>query len=220
MSNPIKFDISSFKSGLSTLPLDWDGKTCILELKEADYNWKQMEWWAFYFEYKVKKQLEHLENVSIPGERFDRVEFDLKTTINWDIKAKAIKTDDNIVILNDKEAMKKSMKRNGYHGEIIGLCDVEYNDIDRSFQKWHSELKGGLSPYELERKQRTSISRYRKTSATLMEIVYITFSPQNSKYLSVMNQGRNSNGKPRPPKYSLKLAEIDIFENEIQKFKI
>ena len=53
-----------------------------------------------------------------------------------------------------------------------------------------------------------------------MEIVYVVFNDKDLKYLGVMNQGRNSNGRPRPPKYSLKLSEIDIFQNEIQKFEI
>ena len=35
----------------------WDGKECILELKEADYQWKQMEWIGWYIEYKLRKLL-------------------------------------------------------------------------------------------------------------------------------------------------------------------
>ena len=101
----------------------------------------------------------------------------MKGEINWDLKAKAIKSDDHKVILNDRAAMEDSIARHGFHGEIIALCDVEYNDINRSFQRWHSELKGGLSKYEKERKQRTSVSRYRKTKE-LTEILLL--------YLQVM----------------------------------
>ena len=191
----------------------------MLELKKADYNWRQMEWWAFYFEYKVKNLLKDV--CSVPGDRFDRVEFDLKTQINWDIKAKAIKSDDSGVILNDTSAMEQSIEAHGFHGEIIGLCDVEYNDIDRSFQNWHSELKGGLSKYEKQsRKDPTfrSFSRYRKTSAELMEIVYVVFDVDALEKLDVMKQGRNSNGRPRPPKYSLRLKQINKFKHENQQF--
>ena len=210
-------DVQSFKSKLSNLPIDWEGKASILELKEADYNWRQMEWWAFYFEYKVKILLKDV--CSIPGDRFDRVEFDLKTQINWDIKARAIKSDDRRVILNDQSAMEQSIHAHGYHGEIIGLCDVEYNDITRSFQNWHTELKGGLSDYEKRRrKEPTSFSRYRKTSAELMEIVYVVFKLDDLEKLDVMNQGRNSNGQPRRPKYSLHLERINDFQYEKQKF--
>ena len=210
-------DIQSFKSKLLDLPIAWEGKASILELKEADYNWRQMEWWAFYFEYKVKHLLKGV--CSVPGDKFDRVEFDLKTQINWDIKARAIKSDDSGVILNDTSAMEQSIEAHGFHGEIIGLCDVEYNDIDRSFQHWHSELKGGLSEYEKRRrKEPGSFSRYRKTSAELMEIVYVVFDANALDKLDVMKQGRNSNGQPRPPKYSLRLKRIDEFEHEKQQF--
>lgn len=209
-------DVSSFKPRLANLPIYWEGKSSVLELKEADYNWRQMEWWAFYFEFKVKRHLKGL--CSIPGDRFDRVEFDLKTQVNWDIKARAIKSDDRRVILNDTSAMEQSVHSNGFHGEIIGLCDVEYNDVNRSFQLWHTELKGGLSEYEKQRRREPkSFSRYRKTSAELMEIIYVVFDSDDLQKLDVMNQGKNSNGQPRPPKYSLHLERINDFMHEKQQ---
>ena len=210
-----KKDIEELKANLVNLPRFWDGKTCVLELKEADYNWRQMEWWAFYFEYKVKELLDN--KFTFPGEQYDNVTFDLKGAINWDLKAKAIKSDDHKVILNDKSAMEQSIEKSGYHGEIIALCDVEYNDIDRNFQKWHNELKGGKSKYELEREIRTSVSRYRKTKAELIEIVLLIFKADDLDLLATMKQGRNSNGKPRPEKYMLDLETIDNFENHIIK---
>jgi len=210
-----KTDIDELKTSLIYLQKFWDGKTCILELKEADYNWRQMEWWAFYFEYKAKQLLDG--KFSFPGDRFDNVSFDLKGTINWDLKAKAIKSDDQKVILNDKSAMEQSIEKSGYHGEIIALCDVEYNDFDRNFQKWHSELKGRKSNYELEREIRTSISRYRKTKAELTEIVLVVFKADDLDLLATMKQGRNSNGKSRPEKYLLDLETTDNFENYIIK---
>ena len=211
----IKNDIDILKSNLVKLPKFWEGKTCILELKEADYNWRQMEWWAFYFEYMVKKMLG--DKFSFPGDQYDNVLFDLKGEINWDLKAKAIKSDDHKVILNDKSAMEQSIEKSGYHGEIIALCDVEYNDNDRSFQKWHTELKGGKSNYELAREKRTSVSRYRKTNAELTEIVLLIFKADDLDLLAIMKQGRNSNGKPRPEKYMLDLETIDHFHNYIIK---
>jgi hypothetical protein len=214
MSGYLK-DIQILKDNLLKLPKFWDGKTCVLELKEADYNWRQMEWWAFYFEYKFRTLLTN--KFSFPGDKFASVTFDLKGYINWDLKAKAIKSDDHKVILNDKSAMENSIAKDGFHGEIIALCDVEYNDHDRSFQKWHTELKGGKSNYELEREGRTSISRYRKTKANLTEIALIIFKKDDLDLLATMKQGRNSNGAPRPEKYMLDLETIDNFENYIIK---
>ena len=93
-----------------------------------------MEWWAFYFEFKATQLLKDI--CTIPGDCVDdRVTFDIKKTINFDFKTKAIKCDDHKVILNDTKAMEMSIEEHGCHGEIIALCDVEYNDVDRSFQK-------------------------------------------------------------------------------------
>jgi len=208
-------DIKILQTELLKLPKFWDGKLCVLELKEADYNWRQMEWWAFYFEWKAKSILN--DKFQFSGDRFDNVTFDLKGAINWDLKAKAIKSDDHKVILNDRLAMEQSIDSHDFHGEIIALCDVEYNDHDRSFQKWHTELKGGKSAYEIERENRTSISRYRKTKAELTEIVLLILKKNDLEKLSIMKQGRNSNGKPRPEKYMLDLETISEFENYIIK---
>jgi hypothetical protein len=131
--------------------------------------------------------------------------------VNWDFKSKAIKSDQHHAILNDIDAMNESIARYGAHGTIVALCDVEYNDSDRTFQQWHSQLKGGLSKFETERISRTSISRYRKTQARLGEILFLEFTTRNIESLGVMRQGRNSNGKPRPQKYLLDLEELTPF---------
>ncbi len=192
-------------------------KKCVLELKEADYNWRQMEWWAFYFEYLCRARLK--DSFEIPGETFGTVTFDAKRKINWDFKAKAIKSDDHRSILNDKNATLQSIKSHGSHGIIIAMCDVEYNDVDRVFQKWHAELKGGLSKYEKERIARTSASRYRKTKAELQELLFLCIHAGNIKELDTMRQGRNSNGKPRPEKFMHDFEKIDHFLESKLTFK-
>jgi len=169
-----KNDIDILKTCLINLPKFWDGKTCVLELKEADYNWRQMEWWAFYFEYKVKQLL--TDKFSFPGDKYDNVSFDLKGTINWDLKAKAIKSDDHKVILNDKSAMEQSIEKLGYHGEIIALCDVEYNDIDWHFREWQAELKGKWD-FDFEKNRNFSLYKYCITNIIICNIT--------SKFLSI-----------------------------------
>lgn len=139
------------------------------------------------------------------------VKFDLKRSINWDLKSTAIKSHNHIIILNDCEAMNLSIEKYGYHGEIIALCDVEYNDIDRSFPKWHTELKGGKSSYEKRRMEWTAISRYRKTKAILGEIMILILNKNSILKLDTLNQGINSNGKPRKTKYLINLESINKF---------
>ncbi len=130
-------DIRKAKAALAGLPRVWDGRQCILEMKEADYHWKQMGWWAFDFEFLCRHRLGR--DFQIPGEKFRTVEFDLKGSVNWDLKAKAIKSDEHSCILNDCSAIEASIQTHQEHGVIIALCDVEYNDVNRSFQQWHSE---------------------------------------------------------------------------------
>ena len=127
------------------------------------------------------------------------------------MKSKAIRSDDHRAILNDKSAMEAAIARHGEHGAIVALCDVEYNDTNRSFQKWHTELKGGQSKYEEARILRTNVSRYRKTRATLMEILFLRFTETDLPLLGTMRQGRNSNGRSRPEKYLLDLEDISGF---------
>ncbi|MBM4109481.1 MAG: hypothetical protein FJ255_11860, partial [Phycisphaerae bacterium] len=47
--------------------------------------------------------------------------------------------------------------------------------MNRTLQRWHSELMGGLSAYEKERRTRTEVSRYRKTKAELAEPLFLRF---------------------------------------------
>lgn len=209
-------DVAVAKSILVALSTHWDGKKSVLELKEADYNWRQMEWWGFYFEFLCRSKLRG--PFEIPGDRVDKVSFDAKRTINWDFKAKAIKSDEHRAILNDCGAMDTSIEKYGKHGLIIALCDVEYNDVNRSFQKWHDDLKGGKSKYELEREKRTSVSRYRKTRADLTEILFLIVNPRNLEFLELHHQGRNSNGRPRPPKYMMNFDHIGKFLIDSIKF--
>lgn len=200
-------DLAAAKTLLSNLPTAWDGKASILQLKEADYNWRQMEWWGFYFEFLCHQRLE--SGFEIPGETFGSVRFDTKRNVNWDLKSKAIKSDDHRCILNDCCAIAESIERHGEHGMIIALCDVEYNDVNRTFQQWHTELKGGLSKYEVDRRARTSVSRYRKTRADLQELLFVRITKESLPRLGKMRQGRNSNGAPRPLKYTLDLEDLD-----------
>jgi transposase-like protein len=209
MTSGFSKDIAKAKAALATLPQDWDGKKSVIELKEADYNWRQMEWWAFYFEHLCRLRL--AQTFQIPGERFGTVRFDLKGCVNWDLKSKAIKSDDHKCILNDKQATNASIITHGEHGVIIALCDVEYNDENRTFQKWHTQLKGGLSDYEKERRTRTEVSRYRKTHAILREILFLHLDKSSVIRLGEMRQGRNSNGRPRPVKYMMDLEGIEGF---------
>jgi hypothetical protein len=135
----------------------------------------------------------------------------MKRSINWDLKGKAIRSDAHDMILNDQIAVNGSVAQYGQHGVAVALCDVEYNDVERTFQRWHTELKGGASKYEVERQGRTTVSRYRKTHAWLTEILFLSIDATNVHLLDTMHQGRNANGSPRAVKYMVDLESIEPF---------
>ena len=208
-------DLKKIMPLLTDLPLRWDGKECILEMKKAQFQWKQMEWWAFYFELLCHNRLGSV--LTMPGAKHGSVEWDGKGSINWDFKASAIKTDSHTVPLNDREAMNASIQEHGEHGLIICECDVEYNDCDRSFQQWREELAGGKSDYQKKREKRTDRSRYRKTLAVPVEILFLKFTSESIDRLGIMKQGRNSDGSARKYKYNINLNKCsDLITDSIK----
>ncbi|MEM0492367.1 MAG: hypothetical protein QXS02_00180 [Candidatus Thermoplasmatota archaeon] len=90
------------------------------------------------------------------------------------------------------------------------MGEVEYNDEQRSFQKWHEELKGGKSDYEIERIKRGAWSRLRKVSFDLKQISFIRIDDDVLvKCGSFQRDFRNANGTPRREKVLLDLEKLD-----------
>lgn len=194
---------------LLSIPAHWDGKQAILEMRSANFpNWRQMEWIGFYFQFLCERHLS--PPLQIPGPRYGRVEFDGFLEIPWDFKTHAINSTTHQIILNDSEAIAHGIRDYGSVGVILALGKVEYNDEDRSFQRWHTEVKGGLSAYEAERIQRGAWSRLRKTSFDLQQISFIQINDETLIKCGLFQQDfRNSNGRPRKAKVLLDLEKLN-----------
>ncbi|MCM8783948.1 MAG: hypothetical protein NC818_04140 [Candidatus Omnitrophica bacterium] len=191
------------------IPTHWDGRRSILEMKEAGFNqWKQMEWIGFYFQFLCEKLLQNI--MTIPGPKYRNVRFDGFKKIPWDFKAHAINTSSHQIIVNDSEATANAIKDYGCVGLILAMGEVEYNDDQRTFQKWHEKLKGGKSKYELERIKRGAWSRLRKVEFNLKQISFIKIDDAVLvKCGSFQRDFRNSNGRPRREKVLLDLEKLD-----------
>jgi hypothetical protein len=187
----------------------WDGRESILEMKESGYSqWKQMEWIGFYFQFLGEKYLPDI--MEIPGPKYGNVRFDAFKQIPWDFKAHAMNTSSHQIIVNDSEATANGIKDYGAVGLILALGKVLYNDEERTFQKWHEALKGGLSDYSLERIKRGAWSRLRKVSFDLQQISFIKITDDTLvKCGSFQEDFRNADGSPRRAKVLLNLEEID-----------
>jgi hypothetical protein len=200
---------------LRSLNKKWDGKTSILEMKNNGYNqWRQMEWIGWYFQFLCERELSGL--MKIPGNSYGNVTFDAFKNVPWDFKTH-IENDQygnkrTVIIINDKAAINNAIEQYEYIGLIIAVGYAKWNDINRTFQKWIEELKGGKSKYEKERIERGARSRLRKVSFNLNDILFVKISNKELGKLGTYNQGHNSNGNMRMPKYELDLKNIDSFE--------
>lgn len=208
----IKEEIKSFKSALSSLPTSWDAKECILELKEANYTWKQFPWSYFYFEYKLKQALQDL--YQFPGDNhYDRLAFNLKSSINWDCIVKSIKYDDPLVTLNYKPAIERSVKEYGYHGVILAMCDIEYHRDKDGFFEWHANLYGGKVEYT-----DNPFNQYISTTAELKEICYIVIAKDQVDVLGYYREQIRGNENYRPTWYVLDVENFGEFFSTKQIF--
>jgi len=195
--------------GFKNILLVWDGRKSILEMKESGFpHWKQMEWIGWYFQFLCERFLKDI--VEIPGPKFGNVRFDGFLKIPWDFNAHAINTSSHQIIVNDSEATAIGIEKFGSVGLILAMGKVEYNDEQRTFQKWHEALKGGKSKYELERIKRGAWSRLRKTEFNLEQISFIKIDDNVLiKCGSFQRDFRNSNGRPRREKVLLDLEKLD-----------
>lgn len=200
---------SKIEQCLKTVPIQWNGKDVILEMKESGYpHWRQMEWIGFYFQFLCEQHLKDLFQFQTP--RYDKVSFDGFYKIPFDFKAHVINTSSHQVIVNDSQAISQGIGEYGAVGLILALGEVVYNDVDRTFQQWHDELKGGLSKYTQERIKRGAWSRLRKQSFTIKQISLIEITDNTLiKCGSFQENFRNSDGRPRRKKVLLDLEKID-----------
>jgi len=204
-----------------SIPILWDGRKSILQMKEAGFNqWKQMEWIGWYFQFLCEKLLKNA--VKIPGPRYSNVQFDGLREIPWDFKAHAINTSSHQVIVNDSKATANAINEFGCVGLILAMGEVKYNDDKRTFQKWHEALKGGKSKYELKRIQRGAWSRLRKVEFKLEQISFIKIDDAVLvKSGSFQRDFRNADGTPRQEKVLLDLEKLDeeiIYFMNFKKF--
>ncbi len=197
---------------LLNLPKKWDGKDAILEMKNDRYpHWKQMEWIGFYFQYQCERLLSRL--MQIPGISYGNSTFDGFYEVPWDFKAHSINTSSHQIIVNDVEAVTSGISDYGEVGLILALGCVKYNDDDRNFQRWHEDLKGGKSKYEMERIQRGAWSRLRKVEFDLQQISFIKITRDTlEKSGSFQKDFRNADGSPRREKV---LVDLEKLEEEI-----
>lgn len=199
------------------IPAEMDGETCVREMRAAgDSNWKQVQWQGFYFEMIARREL----NKQIGGtrQRLFNTDFDYVRNFVWDMKAHSSENErgqaTNECILNDARATEKAIEDSGL-GFIILTGKPLY---DMEFTRWHKAFRGGGTD-EPGRKLKKSFT------PEALEIFFVKDrteleSAVSSGALKIVSQGKNSNGKPRPDKYSLDLSKarggnLQVFSRQL-----
>ena len=204
---------------MKKLPKEWDGKQSILFMKDNGCsNWRQMEWPGWYFQFMCERILEENNYFRIPGPAYGNVEFDGFKSIPWDFKAHS-STLGNKVPTNGYVEVQAALEDYGEVGFIIACGEIELDDENQSFKKWHDNLKGKTSLYELQRIERGAPSRRRKVKFILKRIEFVFVNNSNLSTCGSFQGGmRNSDGSPRNPKVMLDL-ENKYLEKHVYEVK-
>ena len=193
---------------LTTIPKFWDGKKSILELKENNFQWRQIEWIGFWFEYWCKNNLSDIMEIPYHN-KIKNVTFDAFWKFPWDFKTHAI-NNGRYVIVNACSAIDQAISEFGYFGLVIVKGIAKYDNEERNFRNWHRDLKGGKTPYVQKREQRGGYSRTRKTSFEIKEIIGRRFDAESISRLHRFQKGfREPNGSARKEKFMIDPKDID-----------
>jgi hypothetical protein len=218
MQPEVETEASSITDTLrEVLPPLIEGRHAVSELREADYQWRQMEWIGWYFEYAARSALIRSLGGQA-GPRFGSTAFDYQRKHVWDLKAhprnssRGVRSD--LLILNDAEAMDLCAERYGGVGFIVAEGEAVY-DADGAFKAWHDALKGGMSAYEVQRVRRGAGSRIRKSAFRIQQYSAVYLRPEHlglgirDGWLRYFQEGmRNADGSPRRRKYLVATSAI------------
>lgn len=193
-------------------PKRFEGKDSIQWLHQFSSQKRQDEWAGFFFqEYSVPLLTKFLGGWKGPritkGSRFDyqrEYVWDLKLESNYNNVGKHTEW----IILNDKQTTDRVIKLESGVGIIIAKANFIF-DKNGSLKKWRDKFENK----RISRK--TANTRILKKIGQVTDImaVFIKDAVQAESaikdgWLGIFKQGRNSNGKPRPPKYKIKINDV------------
>lgn len=165
--------VEKLRLASQNMPKVWDGRESILEMKDAGFKqWRQIEWLDFYFKFLCQKHFDSI--IDMPGQRYSNMRSDAFCEISWDFKAHAANTTSYNIVANDVETITNAIRSYSYCGIILAIGNVEY-DKDKTFKRWHDELRKETCEYETNRISTGVMSQTRKTAFVLEEIHFICF---------------------------------------------
>ncbi len=194
-------------------PKQFDGKQSIPWLHKYTTQKRQDEWAAFFFEeYCFPLLTKFLGGWKGPRITKDK-RFDYQRNFVWDLKLESNYDKDgkksNWIILNDKDATDRIIKLEDGIGFVIAMVDFSF-DINGKLRSWRQK-------FEKVSKKKTGPGKTRvlKKTGKVKEFKVVLLKNYNQiqegikeGWFGIFNQGRNSNGEPRPPKYKMNLNKI------------
>lgn len=181
---------------------NYDGKQMLLEMKNKNMKgYRQLEYQGFYFQQKIANFL--AKNYGYKTDFFKNGRsiidtFDTKYNIPIDIKTHNV-SKGNTIILNDKETIDKAIEKYGAFGLIVLDMDCKI-DEDYSLRNFQKSLD---STYVSKMTKTVKYNRKIKSSFSIKDIRFIVF--EDNGCFQIFNQGINSDGSSRKPKYNYTL---------------
>ena len=202
--------VEKLRLASQNIPKAWDGRRAVLEMKNANYrHWRRREWQEFHFKFLCASHLDHI--VDMPGKKYSNTVFDAFQEISWDFKVDSIYAETYSVTANDAEAIADTISNYGYYGIILAIGDMERDDEEASFKKWHDELRERTSNYETNRINSGIMSRTRKTAFVLEKIHFICFDSETLHQCCGLFQdrfGETDKNKPKRKEVRVDIGEI------------
>jgi len=197
----------------TAVPAHMDGRACVAEMFEAEFSqWAQDEWAAFYFEFRGLPAL--INTFGGGPRRFANTRFDYGLGHTWDLKVHM--AFGGVAPLNACEAVEAALAAGTGSGFLVLTGDVEYDDGE--FRQWQQDFRSARGKPTRPRTTPAKYTRRSKSSfaPTALEAFYIPDTQALERAtadgsLMVMNQGAQTSGKARRPKFSIDLVKARFY---------
>lgn len=204
----------NFKLSLNSI---YHGIECYTELISNNYRNKfQPEWFGFFIEFKFEKFLEENSNYkSICWYQSKKSKNDIDLDLNFNNKflgdLKTHSNESSAILGNNIKNINMALEKYGKLWYIVFNHNT-FRDSENNFEVtifWNEQQK---------KDNLMSYSKKMKNRIELTDFMILEINEYNKKYLSVFNQGINSNKLPREPKIKIDKKMINNFLIYSSKF--
>ncbi|MDO4242833.1 MAG: hypothetical protein Q4C85_03595 [Actinomyces sp.] len=206
----IRYEAQLLTTALAaSCPPLWRGRDCVEQMRESEFrHWRQTEWAGWYFEFIGLPAL--IDAFGGEPVTVGSTEFDYQRHFVWDLKTHAqpgLSSPAGVAgqtLLNDKEAMERCVDEKGALGFLVLSGRPSFEGL-ADFDSWHRNLRG--KPTSCSPKPRRL-----KTALHPVVVEAYVFAGTGSlqeagdaRVLASFNQGRQTSGARRRPKYRMDL---------------